>query len=40
VRGLIRILGFFMVAYFVLAIVKVVGEMLWPGSFKKRRGRR
>jgi hypothetical protein len=35
--GMFRILAFFMLAYFVLTIVKVVGEMFWPGSFKGRR---
>jgi hypothetical protein len=37
VRGLIRILGFFMLVYVALSVVKAVGEMFWPGSFKGRR---
>jgi hypothetical protein len=36
-RGVSAILGFFMLAYVVLTIVKIVGEMFWPGSFKGRK---
>jgi hypothetical protein len=38
-RGLIRILGFFMLVYLALSVVKVVGETFWPGKFKGRRKR-
>jgi len=38
-RGLIAVLGFCMVTYVVLTIIKVVGEMFWPDSFKGRRKR-
>jgi hypothetical protein len=36
---MIRILGFVMLVYVALSIVKIVGEMFWPGSFKGRRKR-
>ncbi len=36
-RGVIAILGFFMLAYVALTIVKIVGEMFWPGKFKAKR---
>jgi hypothetical protein len=38
--GMFRILAFFMLAYFVLTIVKVFGEMFWPDTFKRRRKKR
>jgi hypothetical protein len=38
-RGLIAVIGFFMVAYFVLTIIKVIGQTFWPGTFKGRRRR-
>jgi len=36
-RGMIRILGFFLLAFVALTVVKAVGELFWPGSFKGRR---
>jgi hypothetical protein len=36
-RGMIAILGFVMLAYVGLTIVKIVGEIFWPGSFKGRK---
>jgi len=37
VGGLIRILGFVMLAYVVLTIIRAVIEAFWPGKIRGRR---